>query len=343
MAAKEVPFTVASVQAAPVFMERDRTVEKACALTAEAAKKGAKIIVFPEAFVPTYPDWVWTVPGGNAAMHRELYGELLDQSVAVPSAATEKVGKAAKAAGAYVVIGVNERNVEASGSSIYNTLLYFGPDGALLGKHRKLMPTSAERLVWAAGAGDTLEVYDTPYGKLGGLICWENYMPLARYAMYAWGTQIYVAATWDCADTWVATLQHIAKEGRVLVIGSCIAMQRKQIPDRYEFKKLYGDGGDDAWVNVGNSAIVDPDGHIIAGPAVETQKILYAEIEPRKLLEPRYWFDAAGHYGRPDVFQLTVNREPNPMLNTIGTAIGSNAADGRQVARAAIRRAKETR
>jgi len=329
MAAKEAPFTVAAVQAAPVFLDREATIEKAGDLIAEAAKAGAKVIVFPEAFVPTYPDWVWVVPGGQSGMHRELYGELLDQSVAVPSAATEKLGKAAKAAGAYVVIGVNERNVEASGSSLYNTLLYFGPDGKLLGRHRKLMPTSAERLVWAAGAGDTLEVYDTPYGKLGGLICWENYMPLARYAMYAWGTQIYVAPTWDSGDTWLPTLQHIAKEGRVVVIGCCIAMQRKDIPDRYDFKKLYGEGGDEAWVNVGNSAIVDPDGHIIVGPAVETQEILYAEIEPRKLLEPRYWFDAAGHYGRPDVFQLTVNREPNPMINTMEAANGSSAKDGR--------------
>jgi nitrilase len=339
MAAKEAPFTVASVQATPVFMDRDRTIDKACTLAAEAAKQGAKIIVFPEAFVPAYPDWIWVLAPAQAALHRELYGELLDQSVAVPSAATEKLGKAAKAAGAYVVIGVNERNVEASGATLYNTLLYFAPDGSPLGKHRKLMPTSAERLVWAAGAGDTLEVYDTPYGKLGGLICWENYMPLARYAMYAWGTQIYVAATWDCADTWVATLQHIAKEGRVLVIGCCIAMQRKDIPDRYEFKKLYGEGGDEAWVNVGNSAIVDPDGHIIAGPAVETQEILYAEIEPRKLREPRYWFDAAGHYGRPDVFQLTVNREAHPMISTMGAANGWGAKDGRHGARSRAPRA----
>jgi nitrilase len=340
MPAKESPFTVAAVQAAPVFMDRQRSVEKAGKLIAEAAKKGARFIVFPEAFVPAYPDWVWVVPGGHAGMHRELYGELLDQSVVVPGPDTDKLGGAAKAAGAYVVIGVNERNAEASASSIYNTLLYFGPDGSLLGKHRKLMPTSAERLVWAAGAGDTLEVYDTPYGKLGGLLCWENYMPLARYAMYAWGTQIYAAPTWDSADTWIPTLQHIAKEGRVVVIGSCIAMQRKDIPDRFEFKKLYGAGDGESWINVGNSAIVDPDGHFVAGPSVEKQEILYAEIEPRKLREPRFWFDPAGHYARPDVFQLTVNREANPMINGNGAAASPAVTNGSSAVR---RRAKQRR
>jgi len=311
----EKPFTIAAVQASPVFMDRDATIEKACGLIAEAAKNGAKIIVFPEAFVPTYPDWVWVLPSGRADVHRTLYGELLDQSVAVPGDATEKLGRAAKAAGAYVVMGVNERNVEASGASIYNTLLYIGPDGSLLGKHRKLMPTSGERLVWAAGDGSTLDVYDTPYGKLGGLICWENYMPLARYAMYAWGTQIYVAATWDCADTWLASLQHIGKEGRCFVIGCCIAMRKDDIPDSYEFKGLYP--ADHVWINRGASAIIDPDGHVIAGPVFEKEEVLYAAIEPRQLREPKYWFDPAGHYARPDIFQLSVNRSANPMINVV--------------------------
>ena len=317
MPAGEKPFTVAAVQATPVFMDRDRTVEKACGLIAEAAKAGAKVIVFPEAFVPAYPDWVWVLPPGEAAMHRELYGELLDQSVAAPSAATERLGKAAKAAGAYVVMGVNERNVEASGSSLYNTLLYFGPDGNLLGKHRKLMPTSAERLVWAAGAGDTLEVYDTPYGKLGGLICWENYMPLARYAMYAWGTRIYVAPTWDSSvDGWVPLLQTIAREGRVAVIGCCMAIRQDDIPDRYGFKKRYP-AGNDGWINQGASTIVAPYGPILAGPALREETILYAELDPAVFRQARLTFDAAGHYARPDVFQLTVNRDPRPMIGDV--------------------------
>jgi len=320
---KESPFTVATAQLAPVFLDREKTIGKVCEAIAEAATAGAKVIVFPEAFVPAYPDWVWVIPPGREKLHRELYSELLDQSVAVPSAATEKIGRAAKAAGAYVVVGVNERNVEASGGSIYNTLLFFDDKGALMGRHRKLIPTAAERMVWTPGDGSTLEVFDTPYGKLGGLICWENYMPLARYALYAWGVQIYVAATWDCADTWVATLQHIAKEGRCTVIGSCIAMKVADVPDRYEFKELYPDP--DGWMNAGNSGIVSAHGHFVAGPAEREETILYAEIDPADQRGMKYWNDVAGHYARPDVFQLTVNRTPNAMLNVAG---GETSANG---------------
>ena len=226
MTATERPFTIAAVQASPVFMDRDATIDKACGLIAEAAKQSAKIIVFPEAFVPTYPDWVWVLPASNGSSHAALYGELLDQSVAVPSAATDKLCRAAKANRVFVVIGVNERNADASGGSIYNTLLYISDRGELLGRHRKLMPTVAERMVWTPGDGSTLEAFETPYGRLGGLICWENYMPLARYTMYAQGVQIYVAATWDSSDTWIASLRHIAKEGRMVVVGCCIAMRR---------------------------------------------------------------------------------------------------------------------
>jgi nitrilase len=328
-------FTVAAVQAAPVFLDRYATVQKACKLVAEAAKAGARIIVFPEAFVPAYPDWVWTLAPAESKALYGLYGELLDQSVAVPSPATEAIGQAARGAGAYVVIGVNEKNVEASGSSLYNTLLYFGADGRLLGKHRKLMPTAAERLVWAAGAGDTLEVFDTPYGKLGGLICWENYMPLARYAMYAWGTQIYVAPTWDRGEPWLSTLRHIAKEGRTYVIGVCMALHRDDIPDRYEFKERYGDR---TWINPGDSAIVGPDGEFLAGPAHEEQTILYAEIDMPQLERSKWMLDVAGHYARPDVFQLTVNRIANPMINVSAAAGALDGAEAAETPAAAARR-----
>lgn len=316
----ETPFTIAAVQASPVFMDREATIDKACALIADAARNGAKIIVFPEAFVPTYPDWVWVVPPNRSGMSATLYGELLDQSVTIPGPSTERLCGAARAAGAYVVIGVNERNAEASGGSIYNTLVYIDDKGEIMGRHRKLIPTAAERLVWAAGDGSTLSVYDTAYGKLGGLICWENYMPLARYAMYAWGTQIYVAATWDCSDTWVATLRHIAKEGRCVVVGCCIAMKRDEIPDRFEFKKLYPAETGPAWVNVGNSAIVTPE-KVVAGPVVCEETILYAEIDLAWLRGSKYTLDAAGHYARPDVFQLTVNRAANPMIRTASNGV----------------------
>jgi nitrilase len=208
-------------------------------------------------------------------------------------------------------MGVNERS-NASGTSIYNTMAYFSDKGELLGLHRKLVPTAAERLVWTPGDGSTLEVFDTALGKLSGLICWENYMPLARFALYAQGVQVYTAATWDSSDSWVATLRHIAKEGRVYVIGCCIAMRRDDIPDRYAFKEYYPANGD--WVNNGNSAIVGPDGEIIAGPVSQKEEILYAEIDPARQLGSRYWLDAAGHYARPDVFHFAVNRRANEMI-----------------------------
>jgi nitrilase len=320
------PFTVASVQASPVFLDRKATVEKACRLIAEAAKNGAKIIVFPEAFVPGYPDWVHVLPGGSP-IHAAMYARLLDQSVTIPGPETDRLCKAAKVAGAYVVIGMDERNAEASGSSIYNTLLYIDDSGTILGKHRKLVPTAAERLVWAAGDGSTLEVFDTPYGRLGGLICWENYMPLARYAMYAAGTQIYVAATWDSSETWVATLQHIAKEGRCAVIGSCIATRLDDIPDDLPYKSHYPEGAG-PWINSGRSAIVLPD-RIVAGPAVDEETILYAEIDPARMRGARFSLDVAGHYARPDVFQFSVNREPRPMMSVDSGASANGAAQGK--------------
>ncbi len=313
--AASATFTVAAVQASPVFLDRDATVDKACRLIAEAAGNDARLIVFPESFVPAYPDWVWAVPAGQEAVLSELYADLLAHAVEVPSPATQKLGQAAKRAKAYVVIGLTERNAEASGGSLYNTLLYIDPQGKILGKHRKLVPTGAERLVWAQGDGSTLAVYDTPLGKLGGLICWENYMPLARYAMYAWGTQVYVAATWDRGEPWLSTLRHIAKEGRVYVIGCCIAQRLDDIPDRFEFKRRFYKA-DREWINIGDSAIVNPDGEFIAGPVRLKEEILYAEIDPRQMCGPRWLLDVAGHYARPDVFELIVHREPRPIITS---------------------------
>ena len=307
MPSLETSFTVAAVQAAPVFLDRAATIEKACDLIAEAGRSGARLVAFPESYVTTYPDWIWAVPAGEDGLLGELYAELLDQSVTIPSDATDRLCAAARQAGAYVVIGMSERNAEASNASMYNTLLYIDPQGQILGKHRKLVPTGGERLVWAQGDGSTLGVYDTPLGKLGGLICWENYMPLARYALYAWGVQIYVAATWDRGQPWLATLRHIAREGRVYVLGCGMALRRDDIPDRFDFKRrFYADAG--AWINVGDSAIVGPDGAFVAGPLHEQEGILYAEIDPQHMRGQKWMLDVAGHYARPDVFQFGVNR-----------------------------------
>jgi nitrilase len=319
----EAGFTVAAAQLTPVFMDRAATIDKVCESIGEAARNGAKLVVFPEALVPCYPDWVWvTPPGIRGDILRDMYAELLDQSVTIPSPATDKLCRAAKAAGAYVVIGVNERNAEASGGSLYNTLLYIDDQGKIMGRHRKLVPTVAERMVWAAGNGSTLEVYDTPFGKLGGLLCWENYMPLARYAMYAWGVEIYVAPTWDSSDGYVATMQHIAREGRCVVIGCCIAARRSDVPAHYEFTKLYPPASkpEDEWTNVGNSVIVAAHGAVLAGPVLREEKIIYAEIDRDSIRKAKFMLDVAGHYARPDVFQLTVNRDPNAMVNVTGNA-----------------------
>lgn len=306
-------FKVAAVQATPVYLDREATIDKACDLIATAGNEGARLVVFPEAFIPAYPDWVWAIPSGEEGLLNELYSELLSNSVTIPSDATDRLCRAARLANAYVVMGMSERNVEASGASLYNTLLYIDAQGAILGKHRKLVPTGGERLIWAQGDGSTLQVYDTPLGKLGGLICWENYMPLARYTMYAWGTQIYVAATWDRGQPWLSTLRHIAKEGRVYVIGCCIAMRKDDIPDHYTMKqKFYTE--EDEWINIGDSAIVNPEGQFIAGPVRKQEEILYAEIDPRMVQGPKWMLDVAGHYARPDVFQLTVHTDMRQMI-----------------------------
>jgi nitrilase len=305
---------VAAVQAAPVYLDRDATIAKACDLIATAGGEGARLIVFPEAFIPTYPGWVWHLPPAQAGdMLSALYAELLDQAVTIPSDATDRLCEAARKTRAYVAIGVSERNAEASNGSVYNTLLYIDADGEILGKHRKMVPTLSERLIWAQGDGSMLSVYDTPFGKISGLICWENYMPLARYALYAWGTQIYIAATVDRGEAWLATLRHIAMEGRVFVIGCGMVERKSDIPDRYAFKQTYQPDIDE-WVNGGDSAIVNPQGEFIAGPLREQEGILYAEINPVQMRAAKWEFDVAGHYARPDVFQLTVRTGVQPMI-----------------------------
>jgi nitrilase len=298
--------TAAAVQATPVFLDREATVEKACGLIKEAAAGGAGLIVFPETFIPTYPDWVWRSPAWKGPF-AELHERLLDQSVEVPGPAVETLAKAAKRAKAYVVMGVNER--EPTGSTVYNTVVYIGPDGALLGKHRKLMPTGGERLVWGMGDGSDLGVHATPFGRLGGLICWENYMPLARTALYAKGIEVWVAPTWDYGDEWLATLRHIAKEGRVFVISCAPLMRGSDIPKDAPGRELWG--GKDDWLNEGWATIVGPDGAILAGPLKKEEGIIYAELDLGQVRRERLEFDPVGHYSRPDVFRLTVDESPD--------------------------------
>jgi nitrilase len=302
--------TAAAIQATPAFLDRDATVERSEKLIHEAATNGAGLMVFPETFVPGYPDWVWRVPAWEGPSG-ELYERLLDNAVVVPGPVTEALGRAAKRAKAFVSMGVNER--DPTGSTLYNTQLYFGPDGRLLAKHRKLMPTGGERLVWGMGDGSTLEVIDTPFGRLGGLTCWENYMPLARYAMYAKGIDVWCAPTWDNSDGWTSTLRHIALEGRVFVIGVAPLLRGSDVPDHVPGRQEVW-GGEDDWMCRGGTAIVGPGGDLLAGPLMEEEGILYTELDAATARRSRAEFDPVGHYSRPDVFRLSIDDRAKPQI-----------------------------
>lgn len=295
---------VAAAQIAPIYLDKQKTTEKACKIIEEAAQKGAKLIVFPEAFIPGYPDWVWLIPNSKSAKLNQLYTELVENAVSIPDKSTELLCKTAKKNGINVIIGINERNTESSNSSIYNSILFIDDQGQIIGKHRKLIPTGGERLVWAQGAGSSLTSYETSAGKIGGLICWENYMPLARTAMYETGMQILATPTWDKSQNWLTSIQHIAREGGVFVISVCMAISMQDIPNKYEFKTLYPEGRE--WINTGNSCIIGPDGKILAGPLEAKEGILYADIDLTDIISAKRMFDAVGHYSRPDVFHFEV-------------------------------------
>jgi nitrilase len=322
---------VAAVQAAPVFLQREATVEKAVGLIEKAAGEGAGLVVFPETFVPTYPDWVWrTRPwDGHASA---LYARLLDQAVVVPSPATGALGAAAARAGVWVSIGVDE--LDRHSTTLYNSQLLFDAEGALVQCHRKLMPTGGERLVWGMGDGSTLGVVETPFGKIGTLACWENYMPLARAALYAQGVDIYLAPTWDNDDVWVGSMRHIAKEGRVYVVGVNYCLRGSDVPaDVPGRDELYG--GDDDWLARGNTVIVGPGGDVLAGPLVGEEGILYADLDVDRARAARMQFDPVGHYGRADVFRLTVDSGPRRSVSftftedrTVSGELGSGDAGG---------------
>jgi nitrilase len=297
----------AVVQAAPVLFDREATVAKTCALIAKAGKMGADLILFPEAFIPAYPRGLsfGMVVGSRTDEGRQTWQRYFANAVDIPSTATERIGEAAQAANAYVVIGVIERD----GGTLYCTMLYFGRDGRLLGKHRKLKPTGSERLIWGEGDGSTLTVIDTEFGKVGGLICWENYMPLARMAMYNQGVQIYLAPTADSRDSWQATMQHIALEGRCFVLGCNQFVTKSMYPsDLVGIEEL---ASQPEVMCRGGTVIVSPLGQILAGPLYGEEGILCADLDMGEVARSKLDFDVVGHYARPDVFQLTVNGLPS--------------------------------
>jgi nitrilase len=295
---------VGCIQAEPVVLDREATLEKLERLTRAAAGAGAQLVVFPEAFLPAYPSSIWAraFAGWAEPGAKEAFALLAQESVSVPGPAEARIGGAAREHGVWLVTGVTEVDPDRP-STLYNTLLYHGPDGTLLERHRKLVPTNHERLVWGQGDGGGLRAVPTPLGRLGGLICWENYMPLARFSLYESGVEIYLAPTADDADTWQSTLVHIARESRAFVVSPCHFQRAAAYPPDFPLAALIDGAGT---IGRGGSAILGPDGAYLAGPLYDEEGILYADLDPSRLWEERQRFDAAGHYHRPDVLQLTV-------------------------------------
>ena len=300
------PVTVACAQLEPVIFDRDATIEKLAAAAAEIAARGARLAVFPEAFVPAYPSSTWAkaLAGWAEEGAKEAFALLARESVEIPGPAERRLGEIAREHELWLVTGVTERDPARPGT-LYNTLLYHGPDGKLALKHRKLVPTNHERLVWGPGDGGGLETVETPLGRIGGLICWENYMPLARFALYESGVELYIASTADDSEGWQSTLVHIARESRAFVIAPSHYQRASSYPDDFPLRRLL-DGLD--VIGRGGSAILGPDGTYLAGPLWDEEGILYAELDPERLAEERQRFDPVGHYHRPDVLRLDVTK-----------------------------------
>ena len=302
---------IAVIQKPPVLLNLEATLERAVASIAEVARAGAKLAVFPEAFLPGYPTWIWRLkPGADMALAGEIHGRLRDNAVDIDGGALAPLMAAAREHGITVVCGMNEVDRRYSGSTLFNSAVVIGPDGTLLNRRRKLMPTNPERMVWGMGDASGLQVVDTPVGRIGVLICWEVYMPLARFALYAQNLEILVTPTWDCGDGWQASLRHIAREGGCWVVSLATALHARDIPDDFPQRdRLFGA---DEWICDGDAVVVQPFGGPVGAPLHRQQEVLYAEIDPARAPQARRSFDVAGHYARPDVFRLTVNRAGMP-------------------------------
>jgi nitrilase len=298
------PVRVACVQAEPAILDRAATLDKLAALTAEAKSQGAQLVVFPETFVPAYPSSAWAkfLAGWADPRAKASFAQLARESIEVPGPDCDRLAAVARENEVWLVTGLNERDPTRPGT-LYNALLYHSPEGELALHHRKLVPTNHERLIWGQGDGGGLRALQTPIGRIGGLICWENYMPLARFSLYESGVEIYIASTADDSDAWQATLVHIARESRAFVVAPAHFQRAGSYPDDFPLREAL------ASLDVlgrGGSAILAPDGSYLAGPLYGEEGILYADLEPQRLDEERQRFDPAGHYHRPDVLALTV-------------------------------------
>lgn len=294
--------TVAVVQAGSILFDRKTTLEKAADLTLDAARRGARLVLFPEAFVGGYPkglDFGARV-GSRTAAGREQFRIYYEGAIEAPGPCCDTLGELARDHSVDLVMGVVERD----GGTLYCTVLFFAPDGSLRGKHRKLMPTAAERLIWGFGDGSTLPVFRTPVGRVGAVICWENYMPLLRTAMYSKGIELYCAPTVDDRETWLPTMRHIALEGRCFVLSACQYLRRADCPPVYDLPQ---EVPPDAVLIGGGSVIVDPLGRVLAGPHRDGEAVLTADLDFGDLARGKYDLDVTGHYARPDIFRLAVN------------------------------------
>lgn len=298
------------VQHAPVFLDKKKTVLLAAELVSKAAEEGADLVIFTEAFIPGYPAWIWRLrPGGDWGVSEALYDRLFKNSVSIDSDDLKPLYDVARQHKVTIVCGIEERDDQLSQTTLYNTIIMIGSDGSLINRHRKLMPTNPERMVWGFGDASGLRVVETPVGRISAIPCWENYMPLARYALYAQGVEIYIAPTYDSGDGWIGSLQHIAREGRCWVVGCGNLMRGCDFPDDLPDKsKLYPD--DEEWVNPGDSVIIAPGGEIVAGPLHQQSGMLHYEIDLEKVASSRRALDIVGHYSRPDIFTLHVNNSP---------------------------------
>ena len=300
---------VAVVQKPPVLLDREKTIAGAVESIDEAARQGATLLVFPEAYIPGYPTWIWRLkPGGDMGLANEIHARLRANAIDLGGNDLKPVQEAARHHGVTVVVGLHEIDSVFSGTTLFNTVVVIGAGGEILNRHRKLMPTNPERMVWGMGDASGLKVVDTPAGRLGSLICWESYMPLARYALYAQGMEVFVNPTWDNGETCLASLRHIAKEAGAWVIGTATALQGSDIPaDFPERDRLFTP---EEWINPGDAVVVKPNGTVAAGPLNREKGILYADIDAEEARRARRSLDVCGHYARPDIFSLTVNRKP---------------------------------
>lgn len=294
------------IQDSPVFFDKDKTIAKVEQLTQKYAKQACKLIVFPESFIPGYPRGFsfGAKVGSRTDKGRKLYSEFYKNSIDIENDDLKRLEKLAKLEDVYLVIGVTEK--ENTSGSLYCSMLYISPTNGLLGVHRKIKPTGTERLVWSEADGKSLVTFDTKIGKLGGLICWENLMPLARMAMYKKGIEIYIAPTADSREEWTSTMQHIALEGRCFVLGCNQFFTKSMYPDKY--KTLVEDLAEN--ICPGGSVIVSPMGKIIAGPLFAKAGALVAELDLEEVNLSKFDFDVIGHYSRDDIFSFNALNQP---------------------------------